>query len=121
MNVPRILVLALAAFFSGSVHAQADLAAEPGVSAPCERDFQKIYTAWLNRTIIAHYLADKGPKGARYMTAAVNFIGSNWPGATPPELLREEIFRSGRCKAAGIALHDRLGRAAYGKEAECIR
>jgi hypothetical protein len=90
MNVPRILVLALAAFFSGSVHAQADLAAEPGVSAPCEKDFQKIYTAWLNRTIMAHYLADKGPKGARYMTAAVNFIGSNWPGATPSELLREE-------------------------------
>ena len=108
----RTLALALGLVIAISFHARADSAtpqASPpanskfqitphmrgaplpsGPNAPSEKDFQKIYTAWLNRTIMAHYPVDKDPAGAAFVRAAVNFLGSNPKFSASSDLVSQE-------------------------------
>jgi hypothetical protein len=58
------------------------------LDAPSEKDFRKIYTAWLDRTIMAHYPADKDPTGAAFVRDAINIVGANPPFGVPPRLVK---------------------------------
>ena len=65
----------------------------PLPSAPndsSEKDFRKIYTAWLNRDIMARYPADTDPAGADFVRAAIAAMGANPPFGMPPRLVKQE-------------------------------
>jgi hypothetical protein len=59
-------------------------------SDPSQKDFRKIYTAWLNRAIMAHFPADKDPVGAAFIRASLDFLGSDNPFGVPAKALQTE-------------------------------
>ena len=74
----------------GQIGAHLHGAPLPAKGSPDERDFRKIYTSWLDRTILAHYPAAGDPAGAAFVRDALDYLGSNSSYAAPPPLLARE-------------------------------
>lgn len=60
-----------------------------GPKQPKEADFQKLYNAWLQRTVVTKFPADKDPKGAKFVKEAATWISLN-PWLPPPHELTME-------------------------------
>ena len=61
-----------------------------GADAASEKDFRKVYLAWLNRAIVLNFPAAKDPKGAAYLAASVQYLSRNQQIEAPAALQAQE-------------------------------
>jgi hypothetical protein len=76
-----------------------------GPKTPSEEDFRKQYLAWVNRTIMAHFPADKDPKGAAFMRMSLDYLALNNEVNPPREMVKvEQSFSLDQVNDPGLLL-----------------
>jgi hypothetical protein len=74
-------------------------------TAPSEKDFRKLYAAWLDRTVMAHFPSENDPKGAAYMRMALDYLASGSEVPISDELqATERSFRLKDINESGLLL-----------------